>query len=236
MKIDKSNVVIIIPSYNEGRRIELVVKSILEKGYNNIVVIDDGSTDHSIELIKKYETTILTHVVNRGAGAATETGLYYCREVLQANHVVMIDADTQHDVNDIDKLLLEHIKQKADITIGNRFMDNEDHIPMKNRIFNQIANLITSVFAGQRVYDSQSGFKVFNRKALNCIFIEHDLYEHCSEIFIKAHSHKLKVIDVSIQVYYPDEIKNKGQHFMSGIRTFFNLLYSVLFKTRNNEN
>ncbi len=232
MSFDKNRVVIVIPSYNEGERIVQVISSVLDKGYTNIVVIDDGSSDNSMELIQNHNhnITILQHLVNRGAGAATETGLKYCREELKADIVVMIDADTQHDVDDIRKLIESHLEQNADITIGNRFLNENSDIPSKNRFYNNVANIVTSIFAGQKVTDSQSGFKVFNKRALHRIIIEQDKYEHCSEIFIKGHKHNLKIIDVPIRVYYPPEIKDKGQHFFSGIRTLLNLLYSVLFK------
>jgi glycosyltransferase involved in cell wall biosynthesis len=227
---DKSNIVIVIPSYNEGQRIRKVVKEIKELGYDNIVVVDDGSSDNSMELIKDLNVRILYHLVNRGAGATTETGLKYCREIINAETVVMIDADTQHNANDISKLIDAHFKENADITIGNRFIENVKDVPFKNWCYNQIANIITSILASKRFSDSQSGFKVFNQKALKKIIIDHDRYEHCSEILIKAHQNNLKIIDVPIRVYYGVEIKDKGQHFVNGIRTLINLLYSVLFK------
>lgn len=232
MSFDKSRVVIVIPSFNEGGRIVQVIRSVKSKGYSTIVVVDDGSTDDSMALIQDFNVTILQHLVNRGAGAATETGLKYCREVLNAETVVMIDADTQHDVDDISRLIESHLKQNADITIGNRFLNDNTDIPSKNRFYNNVANIVTSIFAGQKVTDSQSGFKVFNKKALHQIILEQDKYEHCSEIFIKGHKQNLKIIDVPIKVYYPAEIKDKGQHLFSGIRTLINLLYSVLFKNK----
>lgn len=231
MSAKPQKIVIVIPSYNEGERIERVVRSIVEIGYKDIVVIDDGSTDDSMSAIEKYNPVILRHIINRGAGAATETGLNYCREVLNPDAVVMIDADAQHDPNDISRLVEEHYRQNADITIGNRFLDPGMHIPAVTRRFNMIANLVTSVFSGKWVHDSQSGFKVFNRRALYTIILEQDRYEHCSEIFIKAHQNGLKIIDVPIVVYYPEEISNKGQNFVVGIKTFLNLLHSVLFKS-----
>lgn len=227
-----SDIAIIIPSYNEGNRLLKVVSKVMEKGYTNIIVVDDGSTDISIELIQHCKVKILRHLVNRGAGAATETGLKYCREFTNFDTIVMIDADTQHDVDDIEKLIVAHYKYGADITIGNRFLENTKDIPFKNWYYNQVANIVTSIFIGKRVQDSQSGFKVFNRNALNKIVIEHDRYEHCSEIFIKAHEYKLKVIDVPIRVYYREEIKDKGQNIFNGIRTFINLFYSALFKNK----
>jgi glycosyltransferase involved in cell wall biosynthesis len=225
-----SNIVIIIPSYNEGERIRMVVKAIKEQGFHKIVVIDDGSTDNSMELIKKYNVIILRHLVNRGAGAATETGLKYCREILKPIAAVMIDADTQHDASEIKKLIDAHFEQGADITIGNRFLEGNKSIPSKNRFYNRIANIITSLFAGKMIHDSQSGFKVFGKKALERIIIEHDQYEHCSEILIKGHEYNFKIINVPIKVYYSTEISRKGQNIFNGIRTFINLLYSALFK------
>ncbi len=228
--MNNSEVAIIIPSYNEGERLEQVVRSVLQNGFTSVIVVDDGSTDKSIDKLKKYPVTILTHIINRGAGAATETGLKYCRDHLNVSAVIMLDADTQHNPEEISGLLSEHIGQKADNTIGNRFLQDNLEIPMKNRIYNRIANVITSVFSGKRVRDSQSGFKVFSRRALNSIVLEQDRYEHCSEIFIKAHEYKLKVIDVPVSVRYPSEIKMKGQHFLSGVKTFINLFYSVIFR------
>ncbi len=228
--MNQDQIVIVIPSYNEAHRILKVVTDIQQKGYLNIVVVDDGSTDNSMNLLDGLNITILQHLVNRGAGAATETGLKYCRTKLKAETVVMIDADTQHEVGDISKLIEAHISQNADITIGNRFMEDSKNIPVKNWFYNQIANIVTSVLAGKRVHDSQSGFKVFNRKALNSVIIEQDRYEHCSEILIKGIEHKLKVIEVPIRVYYTPETIAKGQHFLHGIRTLVHLLHSVLFK------
>ena len=228
--MNQDQIVIVIPSYNEADRILKVVTDIQNNGYKNIVVVDDGSTDGSIDSIKEMGIITLHHLVNRGAGAATETGLKYCRTILNAETVVMIDADTQHDVNDIRKLIDAHEQQSADITIGNRFLENKKNIPAQRWFYNQIANIVTSVFAGKRVHDSQSGFKVFNKKALQTIIIEQDRYEHCSEILIKGLENKLKIIEVPIRVYYTPETIAKGQHFLNGIRTFVHLLHSVLFK------
>lgn len=232
MSINFSNVFIIIPSFNEGDRIRQVIISIKEKGFNNIIVIDDGSTDNSIEKISDLNVIVLSHLVNRGAGAATETGLKYCREVIDAETVVMIDADTQHDPEDISKLVEALYKSNADIAIGNRFLENPKKVPFKNRFYNKIANIITSIFAGKKVLDSQSGFKVFNRKALHSIIIEQERFEHCSEIFIKAHEYSLMIINVPIKVYYIPEIAGKGQNLFTGIRTFINLLHSAIVKNK----
>jgi len=233
MPVSPDKIVIIIPSYNEGARILKVVTAIKEHGFHNIVVVDDGSTDDSIELVRHLNITIIQHLVNRGAGAATETGLKYCREILNPETVVMIDADTQHDPNDIRKLIDAHENQEADITIGNRFMESRGNVPLRNWFYNQVANVVTGLIAGKNVRDSQSGFKVFNKRALNQIIVEQDKFEHCSEILIKGLEYNFKIIEVPIHVYYSPETSGKGQHFFNGIRTFINLMHSVLFKSHS---
>lgn len=228
--IDKSKVVIVIPSFNEGDRVDQVVKEVKSKGYNRIVVVDDHSSDNSMENLHKHGVIILHHLLNRGAGAATETGLHYCREQLSFYTVVTIDADTQHDPDDLDYLVEQHILQHADVTIGNRFMRDAHLIPSDKRFFNWIANLTTTILSGHKVTDSQSGFKAFSRNALEKIVLEQDKYEYCTEIFIKAYQLRLKVIDVPVRSYYPEEIKHKGQNILHGINTFMNLVYSAMFK------
>ncbi len=227
---NRRRIFIVLPSYNEGERVMRVVKEIADAGYQNIVVIDDGSDDGSVSAISGSGIVVLTHPVNRGAGAATETGLQYCREFADFDAVVTIDADTQHDPGDIDQLLAAHFAQRADVSVGNRFMNKENMIPGAVRFFNRIANLTTAILSGSTVSDSQSGFKVLSKRAVDLIRFEHDNYEYCSELFVKAGRHRLKIIDVPVRVYYPEEIRGKGQNLFRGIRTFFNLVYSSLFK------
>src|SRR4029079_3352819 len=118
--IDKSRIVIVIPSFNEGDRVRKVVHEVKSNGFNRIVVVDDQSSDGSMNNLHHEGIIILHHLINRGAGAATETGLNYCRKFLEFDAVITIDADTQHDPGDIQHLLKEHLSRGADLTIGNR--------------------------------------------------------------------------------------------------------------------
>lgn len=230
MQLDRSRVIVIIPTYNEGVRILNVVKQVKLQGYENIIVVNDNSEDNSEKQLRHENVIVLHHVMNRGAGAATETGLAYCREFLDYDTVITIDADMQHDPADMDLLLEAHLHYKADVSIGNRFLDKSNEIPRNTLFFNAIANLTTSIICMTHVRDSQSGFKALSRHAVKVLELKQDRYAFCSEILIKAHQEKLKVIDVPIKVYYPEELKHKGQNLYHGIKTFFNLLYNVLIK------
>lgn len=223
-------VIIVIPSYNEGDRVEQVVRNVLAEDFSRVVVVDDGSTDDSMAAVRRYPVTVLQHPINRGAGAATETGLEYCRRFLKFDAVVTIDADTQHDAGDIRQMVNEHFRRQADITIGDRLSEPGNVIPGTVRFFNALANLTALLLSFRKVNDSQSGFKVLSRKTVELIRFEHDNYEFCTELFVKAGKYHLKVIHVPVRVYYPVELRRKGQNLSSGIRTFVNLLYSTLFK------
>lgn len=229
-RYDPSRIIILIPAYNEGSRVHAVVKDVLAHGFEQILVVDDCSTDNSMRAVRGEGVRVVSHIVNRGAGATTETGLAYCRTHLDLDAVITMDGDTQHDAADIDRLLKAHFEADADLTIGNRFDEENREIPKMTRRYNQVANITTSLICGKPVLDSQSGFKVISRRAVETIELHQDRFAHCSELIIKAHYHDLKVIHSPIKVYYPEEIRNKGQNFTTGVSTFFNLIQAVLFK------
>lgn len=229
---DKTRVVIVIPAYNEGGRIGQVVHAVRKQGYPQIVVVNDGSSDETGREAREAGATVLDHAINRGAGAATQTGFSYVLSQLDFDAVVTMDGDNQHEPADLDHMIEEHFAQAADLTIGNRFLQTGNDIPGKRVVFNRVANIVTSMFSWKSVSDSQSGFKVLSREALRKIHIELDGYEFCSEIIIKAHKSDIRIIDVPIAVYYTPESQQKGQSLINGIRTFSNLLQSVIFKSR----
>ena len=227
---DKHRIWIIIPAFNESGRVGKVVNAVRQLGYNNILVVDDGSLDNTGIEAKNLGATVVKHVLNRGAGAATQTGLMYVREKTDFEAVVTLDGDTQHEPRDLDHLISAHFEQNADMTIGNRFINKENNIPIWPRVFNGFANIITTILCMRKVTDSQSGLKVMSPKLLKKVTIENDGYEFCSELLIKAHHEKLNIINVSAKVYYTTELQNKGQNPMNGLRTFSSLIQSVLFK------
>lgn len=228
--IDKKTILIIIPVYNETGRVGILIENLTNLGYKNVLIIDDGSQDKSGSEAEYKGAKVIKHLINRGVGAATETGLMYFRKNANFSLAVTIDGDNQHDPNDIDLLLKKHIDENADITIGNRFISKKNKIPKIRRFYNLIADLLTSFIVFKQVNDSQSGFKVWSKKASKTFNIEQDGYDFCSEVIIKAHKHKLKIINVPISVYYPQNYSEKGQNLNQGIKTALNIVYHSLFK------
>lgn len=230
LTMDKDAVLIIIPVYNESKRVGQVIESVIDLGFKNILVVDDGSIDQTQKELKKHPVMVLSHIINRGVGAATETGLEFFRRSRQYLLAVTIDGDMQHSPEDIEHMISQHMEQNAELTMGNRFLQKSNSIPWTRKLYNLIADIVTSIMSMSIVRDSQSGFKVWSRQAAVLIHIDQNGYEFCSEVAIKAHQHKLKIIQVPISVTYNKDVKGKGQNLKEGVKTFFNLIHHFIFK------
>ena len=130
MTPDKSKVYIVIPAFNEGKVIAKVIRKIQKEGFSNIIVIDDGSLDDTYKIAKNNNVTVLKHLINRGKGSATQTGLEVAKR-LNAEIVVTMDADGQHSEKDIIKLVKPIADGKVDVVLGSRFLLQNKIPPLK---------------------------------------------------------------------------------------------------------
>ncbi|MBT4835362.1 glycosyltransferase family 2 protein [Candidatus Woesearchaeota archaeon] len=213
-----TKILIILPAYNEGKIITKVINQIKKVGFQDILIIDDGSTDETVKSAKKAGARVLGHIINRGAGAATSTGLTYAK-INNYDYAIFMDSDGQHNPKDIKKLL--NYADKYDVVIGSRMIGNLENMPIQRRIANFIGSLITKLFFGLFVRDSQSGFKIFNKNAIRKINVTFDRYEFCSEIIGEIHNKKLSFKEVPIEVIYSThslEKKHSGQSIKNGIK------------------
>jgi glycosyltransferase involved in cell wall biosynthesis len=225
----REDVLVVIPAFNEAATIGEVIAAVQAQGYDRIAVVDDGSSDSTSLEAGRAGATVIRHVINRGPGAATQTGLAFARRT-HARCLVTLDADRQHDAHDIHGLLEAMEAQSADVVIGNRFLKGTNFIPRSRVIFNALANLVTYVFSAHWVSDTQSGYKLFSRKAIQNLQIEMDGFAFCSEIIIKAQRAKLRIVEVPIRVEYSTDTIKKGQGLRTGIRTLTHLVQGYIFK------
>lgn len=213
------NILIALPAYNEGLIIGKVIQNIQKKGYRNILVVDDHSSDDTA--MKAAKVIVISHPINRGPGAATATAIAYAR-AHNFDRLVLLDADGQHDPADIKRLLIA--SEKYDVVIGSRNISDKN-MPFIRRIANRIGSFVTFMFFGLFVHDSQSGFKVFNKKAIDTIEITFDGFEFCSEIIGEIRRHKLSYTEVPIKVIYSDHSQSKGQSVINGFRMVMRFLF-----------
>ena len=197
-------VIALIPAFNEERRVgEVVTKT--KPHVTEVVVVDDGSVDRTAEVARAAGAVVFTHKQNRGKGAAINTALDYF-EKSPAEFGVFLDADGQHDPNEIPKFVAAARTQPADVVVGTR-MGETHGMPMVRRLTNQFTSWITSKLARQRVPDSQCGYRLVRRSVLPHLELTSSRFETETEMLIQAGRAGLKIANVPIRTIYGVEAR-----------------------------
>lgn len=226
--ISDISILVIIPIHNEINHIRSVIQDTKRAGFDNILVIDDGSSDGGGKIAQLAGAKVVKHCINRGQGAAIQTGLEIA-SLEQADIVVTIDGDGQFAPDDIMKLIHPVLHEGKDLVIGSRF-SKKNKIPAIRKLYNFLASLLTWLLSGTYVRDSQSGFKALGRRALEEISLHTSGYEFCSEMIREAAHAHLAISEVDVRVFYTKESMSKGQSFAVGLKTAAKLLIRSLTK------
>lgn len=217
---------IVIPAFNEEKKIKKTILDLIENGYRNIVVVDDGSTDNTVQFVKETGVTPILHLINRGQGAALQTGHEYVLKV-GAEIIVDFDADGQFDPKDIAGAIEKLRKENLDVVIGSRFLDDRSEIPFSKKYFIlPIAKFINRFFTGVKLTDAHNGFRIFTRQALEKIEITQDKMAHNTEIVAQIKKNKFRFTEVSVKVSYADY----GQGWLGGLEIVKDLLVNFFIK------
>lgn len=227
----KKRVCVIIPAYNEGPVIADVIKSAtiaFSKASTyliDIVVIDDGSKDQTAQKATGAGVKVIQHILNTGAGGATLTGLAYARQ--QGYDIAAtMDADGQHDPGDVLAGIHRVHDNRNDLLIGSRLIDSTGM--SKTKILgNRGLSLITRMLFNVNVTDSQSGLRVYSRRAIEHLDWKNNGYEFCSEMIWRAKQSKMLVAEYPIKAIYTEYSKSKGQNNWNAIN-----IIKRLFKQR----
>jgi glycosyltransferase involved in cell wall biosynthesis len=222
---DKPRVIAAIPCFNEERCIGSVVLK-TKKFVSSVIVIDDGSTDATAEVATEAGALVCQHDKNRGYGAAVRSALAKGRE-LGADVLVIIDGDGQHDPKDIPKLVKPLIDGEADVVIGSRFLGQGKKPPFYRRVGQRVLTTVTNVGSGQKVSDSQSGFRAYSSKALNALNLAEDGMSVSSEMQFAIGKSGLKVKEVPIDVTYEGQAKRSPVEHGIGVLSRVLVLFSL---------
>jgi glycosyltransferase involved in cell wall biosynthesis len=232
-KQTQSEVIVIIPAYNAAKNIRGVVAGIPQtvkaggKTFKTkVVVVEDGSKDDTYEQALRTRATVLKHVMNSGAGAATRTGMKYVQSLEDVpEYAVTMDSDGQHDADDLEKLLTCAVTLNADIVIGNR-LHGGNKIPLHRTLGNKGISFISRMLFGITAEDTQSGLRLFSVDKLPSISnYTIDRYGFCTESLWLAHKAKLRVVEVPTSVLYSDETLAHGQNNWGVIDMMLDLLW-----------
>jgi UDP-N-acetylglucosamine---dolichyl-phosphate N-acetylglucosaminyltransferase len=222
-------IVVIVPARNEAAAISRVLSRIPRDIEGFVVVpliVDDGSTDKTGEIARRYGASVVRHVINLGVGAATRTGLKAAL-TMDADIIVTMDADGQHDGTEIPRLVQCLIEGPFDVVIGSRVLTREG-MPVTRLAANLLLNAVTFIVHGKIVSDSQSGFKVFSRQAAESLELYSLGYEICSEIVGEIYRKNLRYKSVPVKAVYTEYSKAKGQHFLNGVNLLLQLFIRLM--------
>jgi glycosyltransferase involved in cell wall biosynthesis len=228
-EIKDKKIFIVIPAFNEESVIQDVIREVQGAGYKNIIVVDDGSSDDTqakaSELLGKMA---LKHKINRGKGGATKTGIEAAK-LLDADIIVTIDGDGQHNPGDIQKLIAPIIENEYDVVLGTRLL-NPKGMPWYKIIANHVGNFFTWLLFGLWVTDSQSGFRAYSKHASEVINTKADRYEYDSEVIREIYIYKLKFTEVPITVRYTEYSMGKfhKQGLVNGIKTLYKMVWGKI--------
>ena len=219
-----AKILVCVPAFNEAKNIsEIVNKS--KKYSDGVIVYDDGSADETFELATAAGATVIKSPKNTGYGSAIRALFQAAREQ-NADVMVTLDSDGQHNPDHIPRLLEPVLRQNFDIVIGSRFLNKEDRekVPRYRTFGIKTITKLTERASFSGLTDSQSGFRAYNRNALSKINLFEDGMSVSTEILLRAREKNLSATEVPITVNYQNQDNSTHNPISHGI----GVLYSVM--------
>jgi polyprenyl-phospho-N-acetylgalactosaminyl synthase len=215
---------IIIPAYNEAKKIVEVIDDLKKSDFSNVLIVNDGSIDETEFLIKNSGVMFLTHQINRGQGAAIKTGIDFA---IDKNYeaVVFFDADGQMLVEEINNFIVK-LNEGYEVVLGSRNLGKSPGMPFLKMIIKKVALIFTRFISGLNLTDTHNGFQAWRVSALSKINLNQDRFAYASELINEISRLKLKYIEIPVCIKYTDYSKNKGQK-ISGL---FKILWDLLIR------
>jgi glycosyltransferase involved in cell wall biosynthesis len=213
---------LVIPMFNEGPVVRGVVAEALQT-FGNVVCVDDGSHDDSVEQAIAGGAVVVRHPINLGAGAAIRTGLDYALQDPSAEYFVLFDADGQHQVSDALEMAERLHREDLDILIGSRFLDKRTTPGLIKKIVLQTAIRFERMSTGIRLTDAHNGLRAMNRHAATVIEITQNRFAHATEIVAEIKRHDLSYGEHAVHILYTDYSRSKGQSVWNSVNILSDL-------------
>lgn len=226
--MEKMKLSVIIPVYNEEETIEKVIKKVEAVRINKeIIIVNDGSTDRTGEILKKYEKKHkLIHKENEGKGSAVIRGL----KESTGNIIIIQDADLEYDPSDYPKIINPIMKGESEVVYGTRIFANKGNLKKQkftyasHYIGNKILTVLTNVLYGTKLTDMETGYKAFTKKALKGITLTAKGFELEPEITSKILKKGIKIKEMPIKYYSRSFKEGKKINYKDGIKAAYYLI------------
>jgi len=215
----RPKVIAAMPAYNEGAYIGSIVLE-TQQYADEVIVVDDGSTDHTSRIATLAGANVFRHEDNQGYGAAIQRILALAKKK-KPEILVLLDADSQHDPQEIPHLV-KAISEGFDLVIGSREIQRSN-IPRHRRIGQRVISLLTRILSGRRLYDTESGFRAFSRKAISLLAPREKGMAVSAEIISEATGKGLRVTEIPISAIY-----TKDSSTLNPIKHGFGVLNRIM--------
>jgi glycosyltransferase involved in cell wall biosynthesis len=223
-----ANLWIICAAYNEARTIAGVVSELRQAGYQ-VVVVDDGSNDGTRHLATAVGANVITHPINLGQGAALQTGIEYAL-AQGADVIVTFDADGQHRVSDVARLVEALSHEQADFALGSRFLGQTCNLPWLRRWVLRAATVFTRLTTGLSLTDSHNGLRALTRRGARAIRLRQNRMAHASEIVSEIARSRLPYVEVPVTIEYTAYSLAKGQRLGDSVMILLDLFARELHR------
>lgn len=219
---------VVIPAYNEATVLGDVVAGVCAV-FPNVVVVNDGSSDETLAVLRDLPAKIITHPVNLGQGAALQTGIKYALE-RGAEYVISFDADDQHRVEDALAALREVQTGGCDAACGSRFLGSAIGIPRMRKLILRAAVCFSNLTTKTKLTDAHNGLRALSRKAASVLDISQNGMAHASEITSQLAKNGMIIHEVPVQINYTEYSRAKGQSSLNAINILIDLVVGRFLK------
>ena len=189
-----------IPAFNEEKQLPKILPK-LKEITDSIIVCDDGSTDKTAAIAKEFGAEVVRHEKNQGYGGAIRSIFQKASEI-NSDVLVTFDADGQHRIEDINKVLQPIKDEQSDIVIGSRFLNDSNEVPGYRKIGIKIITQVTNASIKKHFTDSQSGFRAYKKQVLENIVLTEQGMGISTEILIKASQKDFRITEIPIKILY----------------------------------
>jgi glycosyltransferase involved in cell wall biosynthesis len=212
---------IVIPAFNEASVIGDVIADV-RSVFGNVVCVDDGSRDDTGDRAHRAGAHVVRHPVNLGQGAAIQTGVEYARSRPGANVFATFDADGQHRVKDVVRMIDRLTAEDLDIVIGTRFGDRApERMPKLKRLLLPIVAKLSPASRKLGLTDAHNGLRVFNRTVADGLNLTMNGMAHASEFVALIVENQWRVAEEPVEILYTDYSMSKGQPLVNGVNIIF---------------
>ena len=226
-KTGNEDVWVVVRCYNEASVVGTVITE-LNEFFQNVVGVDDGSSDGSDAVMRSCGARVVRHSINLGAGAALQTGIEFALKDAQMRYLVCFDADRQHRVADA-RAMVDHVRlTELDVLIGSRFLGGKQEIPLSRRWILLAGRFFERVTSGVSLTDAHNGLRVLSRRFLSDVELTAADMSYASELLVAIRRSGMRFAEFPVEIRYDEYSLAKGQKSINSVNIAMDTLLRSL--------